>query len=359
MNENDSIRDEGSVWLSILAPAFNVENYISEFLESILDQQLDGVEVLIYDDGSTDGTLRVLHDYLVPFAGRLKVIEGGGNGGVSHARNHLLQAASGMYIWHVDSDDRLIVGAVAAARRILKRNGPDFFMFSYKVWRDSYTERQLARGEMHRFSFYGWMNTVHHSVDALVGGIYDASQFHTWSKIVKRSVWERSGLRFPVGRLFEDTTLTPCVALYARSYYYYPEVLIGYRQRAGSILSVKSARSSIDMMNAFADFPREVRRSGVSLSRRSYSRFLVAAAQHFKGAFRDLRGLRDASLQDYEKCLSLLLEAADGRLIRIVGAYLYLKQYRACASFLNRVLKIRLRRLAPVDPVAEHERARS
>ena len=93
--------------LSVIIPAYNVEKYISECLDSVLVTKKD-IEVIIVDDGSKDNTLSICEDYSKKDS-RVKVYSKP-NGGVSSARNYGLEKVSGDYIIFVDSDDYLFEG---------------------------------------------------------------------------------------------------------------------------------------------------------------------------------------------------------------------------------------------------------
>ena len=93
--------------LSVIIPAYNVERYISECLDSVLVTEKD-IEVIIVDDGSKDNTLSICEDYSKKDS-RVKVYSKP-NGGVSSARNYGLEKVSGDYIIFVDSDDYLFEG---------------------------------------------------------------------------------------------------------------------------------------------------------------------------------------------------------------------------------------------------------
>ena len=93
--------------LSVIIPAYNVEKYISECLDSVLVTEKD-IEVIIVDDGSKDSTLSICEDYSKKDS-RVKVYSKP-NGGVSSARNYGLEKVSGDYIIFVDSDDYLFEG---------------------------------------------------------------------------------------------------------------------------------------------------------------------------------------------------------------------------------------------------------
>ena len=89
--------------VSVIVPVYNAEKYLSECVDSILAQTLRDIEVLLVDDGSTDGS-PVLCDNYAKKDPRIKVIHKA-NGGVSSARNMGLSIASGDYFAFVDSDD--------------------------------------------------------------------------------------------------------------------------------------------------------------------------------------------------------------------------------------------------------------
>lgn len=89
--------------LTVITPAYNVEPYLARCIESVLGQSLTDLEMIVVDDGSTDGTADVIAHY----AARDERVRGfrGPNRGVSHARNVALQDAHGRYIALLDGDD--------------------------------------------------------------------------------------------------------------------------------------------------------------------------------------------------------------------------------------------------------------
>ena len=95
--ENDSIL------VSVIIPAYNVEKYIAKCLDSLINQSLKDIEIIIIDDGSTDKTPFIIKDYANQDK-RIKVIAQT-NQKQGAARNRGLEAASGEYIGFVDADD--------------------------------------------------------------------------------------------------------------------------------------------------------------------------------------------------------------------------------------------------------------
>lgn len=91
--------------VSVIIPAYNIEDYIGRCLDSVLSQTYKNLEIIVIDDGSSDRTGEILDDYEKKNH-RMKVIHKE-NGGVSSARNIGIDRANGDYIGFVDGDDRV------------------------------------------------------------------------------------------------------------------------------------------------------------------------------------------------------------------------------------------------------------
>ena len=90
--------------ISVIIPIYNCERLLSRCLDSILTQSYNDFEVLLVNDGSTDGTANVCKEYVEKTEGKFRYIEKV-NGGVSSARNIGINNANGEYICFVDADD--------------------------------------------------------------------------------------------------------------------------------------------------------------------------------------------------------------------------------------------------------------
>ena len=123
--------------LSIIVPAYNCIDYIEECLDSILNQLWDDGELIVVDDGSDDGTDRILEEYRKN--PRVKVISCS-HRGASGARNAGIEAASGKYIAFVDCDDCLRNDFLSKAEHLMSQN-PDMVIFGF--------ERQCLDGKNH------------------------------------------------------------------------------------------------------------------------------------------------------------------------------------------------------------------
>lgn len=106
--------------ISVIIPAFNVQKWVSECIQSILYQTYKNIEILIYDDGSTDNTLNVLKKFRNNQ--QMKIFSCKENKGVSAARNYLLNKAQGDYIMLQDADDRSLKSRAEECLRFLENS---------------------------------------------------------------------------------------------------------------------------------------------------------------------------------------------------------------------------------------------
>ena len=96
--------------ISVIIPAYNVEEYIEECLRSVMNQTLKEIEIICIDDGSTDDTLKILSS-LKDEDARICIISQE-NKGLSSARNQGILKSKGQYILYLDSDDKLELDAL-------------------------------------------------------------------------------------------------------------------------------------------------------------------------------------------------------------------------------------------------------
>src|ERR1700754_1436509 len=149
-------------WLSVLIPVYNVAGFLQECIDSVMHQADEGVEVLAVDDCSTDDSLARLQALSARWNGRLRVLRHERNGGLSAARNTLIDAASGTYLWFLDSDDKLLPEAIPGLRQVVRRDAPDLVLCDFRVWRERTRLKHRLRGELHRRTFAGPADRLSH-----------------------------------------------------------------------------------------------------------------------------------------------------------------------------------------------------
>lgn len=272
-------------WLSILVPVYNVAPYLAECLESVVSQAGDGVEILVLDDRSTDGCWALMQQLAAQWPGRLRLMQHERNGGLSAARNTLIEAATGEYLWFLDSDDKLLPGAIAGLGAIVQAQAPDVVLCDFAVWRERPRLKHRLRGERHKRSFSGPSGTLGRDRDVLLAGLLETGQLHAWSKISRRALWDAS-LRFPVGRYFEDMMTMPLMAARCASFYHCPRPWVAYRQRGDSILATMNERKALDQAGALRPLADALGMAGHSPALRQA--WALQCARNYTGAMRYL-----------------------------------------------------------------------
>lgn len=179
--------------VSVIIPAYNVEKYIRECLDSVLGQTYSDIEVIVIDDGSTDSTPEIIREYAERDS-KVRLIRKP-NGGPS-ARNAGLDVASGEWIMFVDSDDAIAPEAVETLLGLATETGT---LYAEGGWTEGEDSRRVC-----------WSEGAES-----VTRIYDAESYiekvlyqqgpvpSAWSKLFYRSLFD-GGLRFREGILYED-----------------------------------------------------------------------------------------------------------------------------------------------------------
>jgi glycosyltransferase involved in cell wall biosynthesis len=194
--------------LSVVLPVYNVEDYLAEALDSILAQTFSDLEVVIVDDGSTDGSRRIADRYVERFANvRLVATD---NRGLGAARNLGVRHCTGELLAFVDSDDTLPERAYTALVSALDETGSDFAVGAIQRLRGGthlpLTPRQR---EVHRERR---LRTTAEEFPEVLADVFAPN------KVFRRSFWDRAGLSFPEGVRYEDQPTLTKAFLSAKSF---------------------------------------------------------------------------------------------------------------------------------------------
>ena len=120
--------------VSVIIPVYNCENYISKSVESVINQDISEVEIILVDDGSTDDSLKVCQLLSLKYR-NIKVISQG-NKGPGAARNAGLKIATGEYVTFLDGDDLLPKNIFNKIYSILKESSSDIFIGNILCFND-------------------------------------------------------------------------------------------------------------------------------------------------------------------------------------------------------------------------------
>lgn len=222
--------------VSIIVPVYNVERYLARAVDSLLGQTYPHLDIILVDDGSTDRCPQICDNY-ARRDHRVRVIHKP-NGGLSDARNVGLDRARGELLTFLDSDDYLATDAIGRFVRAMAHEGVDAVCCGLNlVDSDGRTYGQMKADA--NFTASG-----EDVVRRLLRDVYPYNFAH--SKCYRSALFE--GVRFPVGRLYEDIATTYRALARARRVSCLAECLYFYeRGRAGNISSelhsAKAARS--------------------------------------------------------------------------------------------------------------------
>jgi CDP-glycerol glycerophosphotransferase len=210
--------------VSVVVPAHEVEEYLGPCLRSIAEQSLRDLEIVVVDDGSTDGTLEVAERFAEREA-RARIVRQP-NQGLGRARNTGLAASAGELIMFVDSDDLLLPDALTRLRSALRRSGSDFA--TGMVLRSS--ERSTWPAPFLRKAFLRNRSRTHVSRFPWL-----VSDRVAWNKLWHREFLERHDLRFAEGMFHEDIPMVVPAHYLARAVDVVREPVYLWRERPGSI----------------------------------------------------------------------------------------------------------------------------
>ena len=229
------------VFFSIIVPVYNVEDYLSQCLESILCQSFSNFELILINDGSTDSSLEICRQYLQNFH-QIKLIDKE-NGGLSDARNKGLLAAIGDYIIFTDSDDYWVGSEVLQdLNNLIKDSNPDLIIHEESRF---FSKKDVACKYNQRF-IKNKSGRVEDEILNLV--YYDLYVASAWDKVIKRSILIDNQLFFPVGKKSEDIEWCGKLLQYIKTFSIYPKSFYTYRQvRQGSITTTVSAKHIEDV----------------------------------------------------------------------------------------------------------------
>ena len=180
--------------ISVIVPVYNIEEYICDSIDSILNQSYKNIEVLIVDDGSTDNTGKICDEYAAK-DNRVSVfhIE---NGGAAHARNVALDKMTGEYVAFVDGDDYINKLYLEILYNNILKIKADIATCN---WVEIHPNGMGVCGEMISCEIYDNERAIK---ELLYQVKIDSAM---WAKLFKSSLF--SDIRFPVGNIYEDLAI--------------------------------------------------------------------------------------------------------------------------------------------------------
>ena len=221
--------------ISVIVTVYNIERYLRRCVDSILAQTYRDLEILLVDDGSTDGCPPICDEY-ERTEPRVRVIHKE-NGGAADARNAGLEAASGEWIGFVDGDDFIMPEMYETLHRACLEHGAAVSMCGRIVWEEKDGTR-TRRYCLERPVLLSGKEAVSH---LLMDKDCDSA---SWDKLYRRELF--SDIRYPVGARYDDLNVTARLLSRSERVCHVGKALYSYTRRSGSITGVPFHERTID-----------------------------------------------------------------------------------------------------------------
>ncbi len=235
--------------ISIIVPVYNVEKYLRNCLDSIINQTYTNLEIILVDDGSPDGSGKICDEYALK-DGRIKIFHNK-NMGLSGARNFGIDNATGEYITFVDSDDEINLYYIEKLFKILKENNADLSICGFKYIQENKKTRKQENKKIRKAELYNAEEAISQMYSYIGFGIKCTSFITSWGNLIPREYYK--DIKFPLGKINEDEFTTYKLYLKADKIAYIKEPLYYYYKRSGSIMNSGFNLKRLEVLDAFEE----------------------------------------------------------------------------------------------------------
>jgi len=297
--------------ISVVVAFFNNGDDLADCLDSIAAQSVTDLEVIMVDDGSTDGGTEIAAAKAAADP-RFTLIqpEHGGPGG---ARNRGVERARGEFLAFVDGDDMLPANAYELLLHTLESSGSDFV--SGAVLRIG--PKGINPSALHSLAIKGRQRRTHITKTPRL--LYDVS---VWNKLFRRSFWDQHQLSFPERVVWEDIRLMTKAHVLATAVDVIPDIVYFWRERAQGGLSITQSRGSIanlrDRMTALADIDEFIAAHSTSKLLRAHQR--KALKNDLWLYVQDLHKVTEAYRSEFTDLVNDYLDDVGRRVLRSLPA---------------------------------------
>lgn len=248
--------------ISVIVPVYNVENYLEKCLNSLVNQTLQEIEILVVNDGSKDNSQRIIDEFQERFPEKIKAFSKE-NGGLSDARNFGIDRAIGEFLAFVDSDDYVSENMMEEMYNLAIKNQAELVICNLqKVDENGNVTQKLT--QIPNFS-------EKIELEKNFSVFSDLSYF-ACNKIFKRALFE--GKRFQKGMHFEDIELIPQILLQCKTLAKTDAFYYQYLERSNSISKSHTERG-LDILKAVENVEKAFKNSIFSSKQKELKGFQI------------------------------------------------------------------------------------
>lgn len=229
--------------ISVIVPIYNVEKYLKECLDSVVNQNLKEVEIILVDDGSTDKSKEIISEYESKFPNIVRIELR--NKGVSVARNIGLKKATGKYVLYLDSDDFLEEGCLNILYKTAEEEKSSIIIFGHKEIYDTgiSTKVSVVSIEVDDKKIYRGIEVADMVLNCKFLGT-------AWNKLFNREVLIKNNFMFEPDRYVQDWYPIFVQISKEERISFINKPLYNYRIRENSITTKKTIKSIDDYSHA-------------------------------------------------------------------------------------------------------------
>lgn len=225
---------------SVIVPVYNVAAYLPKCMDSLLRQDCQSWEIILVDDGSTDGKSGALCDeYAEKYPELVRVIHQT-NGGLGAARNAGAEEAKGEYLFFIDSDDWISKNTLSRLTEEVEKTHADMYVFTFRYIADDGETPAESRPSGSPTGLHTLRDTPDILLDPPGATI----------RICRSGLFLNTGIRFPGRVWYEDLCTTPKLLMEAETIVYLDDAFYYYYTRQGSIMRNSSLRRNLEILNA-------------------------------------------------------------------------------------------------------------
>lgn len=260
--------------LSVIVPVYNVEQYLHQCVDSIIGQTYKNLEIILVNDGSTDGSGAICDEYATKDS-RVRVIHKE-NGGLSSARNAGLEASQGLYTSFIDSDDWLDSSAYEDSLQQYFVNDVDVICFDYiPEFEDSSLKPVDFFQSNKEICYFTGQDTLR---------AYSCYSFLPMMPLYLYKNLKLQDIRCEEGKLHEDELFSlEYFASRQRSIAVLPQKYYHYRIRErGSITASHSSRHMIDTVEGFLSVLGRLQKRNVGIETLAWANYIVLSRLEYQ-----------------------------------------------------------------------------
>lgn len=223
--------------ISIIVPIYNVEKYIRDCMESLVNQTFPDIEIICVDDRGSDNSMKIVKEF-ANVDPRIRVIRNWRNRGLSYSRNHAMKYVHAPYVMYCDSDDMFALDMCQIMLTAIETSGADVAVCGTQVLYETNHDLKESDDLYFPVQYSGTYNITRSD--------NNVHYCTAWGKIYRADIIRQHELKFPVGLKYEDEFFWAAYLLWISKITFVKEQLYIYRRREGSIMNVAYRESKLD-----------------------------------------------------------------------------------------------------------------